>query len=73
MWKQGQIKVNGTTVDFVIKVFEEGSEFGINNGRISKLEHQDWEQGVGKLRQRLGYKASHRNRQRSLKQNFKEI
>ncbi len=37
MWKQGQIKVRGTTVDFVIKVFEEGSDFGINGGRISKL------------------------------------
>lgn len=37
MWKQGQIKVNGTTVDFVIKVFEKSSEFGINGGRISKL------------------------------------
>ena len=38
MWKQGQIKLRGTTVDFVIKVFEEGSDFGINGGRISKLQ-----------------------------------
>ena len=38
MWKQGQIKVKGTTVNFMIKVFEEGSEFGINGGRISKLQ-----------------------------------
>ena len=37
MWKQGQIKVKGTTVNFFIKVFEEGSDFGINGGRISKL------------------------------------
>lgn len=33
MWTKGTID----GYDFWIKYFEEGSEFGINNGRISKL------------------------------------
>ena len=37
MWKQGNIKVGGSTIGYWVKSFEEGSQFGINNGRISKL------------------------------------
>ena len=37
MWKQGSIKVGGSTISYWIKSFEEGSQFGIDKGRISKL------------------------------------
>jgi hypothetical protein len=37
MWKQGRIKVGGSTISYWIKSFEEGSQFGIDKGRISKL------------------------------------
>lgn len=37
MWKQGGIRVNKSKFLYSIKVFEEGSSFGINGGKISKL------------------------------------
>lgn len=37
MWKQGTIEVNGKQYEYCIKQYDEGSEFGINGGRISKL------------------------------------
>jgi len=37
MWNQGNIKVGGSTINYWVKSFEEGSQFGIENGRISKL------------------------------------
>ena len=37
MWKQGSIKVGRSTIIYWVKSFEEGSQFGIDNGRISKL------------------------------------
>lgn len=37
MWKQGSIKVGGSTISYWVKSFEEGSQFGIDKGRISKL------------------------------------
>jgi len=37
MWKQGSIKVGGSTISYWIKSFEEESQFGIDKGRISKL------------------------------------
>lgn len=42
MWKQGAIGIIGangkkTCITFWAKVYEEGSEFGINGGKISKL------------------------------------
>jgi len=39
MWKQGQIAapISNTIYTYWAKVYEEGSEFGINQGRISKL------------------------------------
>ena len=37
MWSKGIIEVDGTEVTYEVKHFEEGSEFGIAGGRISKL------------------------------------
>jgi len=38
-WLQGEVTTgNGTVYTFCAKVFEEGSDYGINNGKISKLE-----------------------------------
>ncbi len=37
MWKEGSIKVHESVFHYWIKVFEEGSEFGIEGGKISKL------------------------------------
>lgn len=37
MWKHGIIEMNGTRYTYEMKHFEEGSIFGINEGRISKL------------------------------------
>ena len=38
MWSKGTIEVDGTEVTYEVKHFEEGSDFGIDGGRISKLE-----------------------------------
>lgn len=37
MWKEGSIKVNREIFHYWMKQFEEGSEWGIEGGRISKL------------------------------------
>ena len=37
MWKEGSIKVNGEVFHYWMKQYDEGSEFGIDGGRISKL------------------------------------
>ena len=37
MWKEGSIKVNGEIFHYWMKQYEEGSEWGIEGGRISKL------------------------------------
>jgi len=37
MWKNGIIEIEGNKVEYFAKIFDEGSIFGINNGRISKL------------------------------------
>lgn len=37
MWKEGTVSVNGEIFHYWMKQYEEGSEFGINGGRISKL------------------------------------
>ena len=37
MWHEGYVKVNGEEVSYQVKSYDEGSEFGINEGRISKL------------------------------------
>lgn len=37
MWKEGSIKVNRDIFHYWIKQYEEGSEWGIEGGRISKL------------------------------------
>ena len=38
MWKHGKFKINGIIYQWCAKVYDEPSEFGINNGRVSKLE-----------------------------------
>ena len=38
MWTNGVIKIDKTNVTFSVKHFEEPSEFGIDEGCISKLE-----------------------------------
>lgn len=37
MWKEGSLKVNGSIFHYYIKVYEVGSEWGIDGGRASKL------------------------------------
>lgn len=37
MWKEGRFNIDGVKFFYSAKVFECGSEFGINGGRISKL------------------------------------
>lgn len=37
MWKEGSIRVHGDIFHYWMKQYDEGSEWGINNGRISKL------------------------------------
>ena len=38
MWSKGNIEIDGAKVEYWVKHFEEGSEFGIDGGKISKLE-----------------------------------
>ena len=38
MWSKGEIKIEGIRVQYWVKHYEEGSKFGIDGGRISKLE-----------------------------------
>ena len=37
MWKEGSIKVNGEIFHYWMKRYEEDSQWGIEDGRISKL------------------------------------
>ena len=37
MWKEGVLKVRNSVFKFSVKHFDEGSQYGIENGRISKL------------------------------------
>ena len=37
MWKEGSLRVNGDIFHYWMKQYNEGSERGINGGRISKL------------------------------------
>lgn len=37
MWTTGNILVKGKVVAYTVKHFEEGSDFGIDGGKISKL------------------------------------
>ena len=37
MWKEGALKVRNSIFKFSVKHFDEGSQYGIENGRISKL------------------------------------
>ncbi len=37
MWKEGSIKVNGEIFHYWMKVYETGSQWGIDEGKVSKL------------------------------------
>lgn len=37
MWREGSIKVHNSIIHYWVKCYENGSEFGIDKGRISKL------------------------------------
>jgi hypothetical protein len=37
MWKEGNLKIHDSIFHYWMKVYEEGSQFGIDGGRISKL------------------------------------
>ena len=37
MWKEGSIRVNGEVFHYWMKRYENGSKWGIEGGRISKL------------------------------------
>lgn len=38
MWNRGMIEENGNRYYYEVKHYEEGSEYGIKGGRISKLQ-----------------------------------
>ena len=37
MWSEGSIKLGSDIFHYWVKHYDEGSQYGINNGRISKL------------------------------------
>ena len=37
MWKEGSLKINESVFHYWMKVYEEGSQFGIDGGKVSKL------------------------------------
>ena len=37
MWKEGSLKINESVFHYWIKEYEEGSQFGIDGGKVSKL------------------------------------
>ena len=37
MWKEGSVRVNHSIFHYWVKVYETGSEFGIDGGKVSKL------------------------------------
>jgi hypothetical protein len=37
MWKEGSLKIGNSIFHYWLKVYETGSEFGIDGGKVSKL------------------------------------
>ena len=37
MWKEGSLKINESVFHYWMKVYEKGSQFGIDGGKVSKL------------------------------------
>ena len=37
LWREGALKVKNTSFHYWAKVYDEGSEYGIDGGRVSKL------------------------------------
>lgn len=47
MWTKGAIRINGKNIFYCVKHFEEPSEdYGINGGRISKMELREDNEAV---------------------------
>ena len=46
MWIDGRIEVRGITFHYWAKVYDEGSVYGINKGRISKLSIRNEKTGA---------------------------
>lgn len=46
MWKKVGIRVNGTEYIACMKRYDEGSEYGIEGGRISKLQVKEGDKTV---------------------------
>jgi len=38
LWKEGALRVYGSSYHYWAKVYDEGSQYGINGGHVSKLE-----------------------------------
>lgn len=38
MWHEGKFEIDGVFLEYSTKVYDEPSKYGINGGRISKLE-----------------------------------
>ena len=45
MWTLGEIQIGKKTISYQVKHYEEGSPFGIEGGKISKLWLMDKESG----------------------------
>ena len=37
MWKEGSLKVNNSVFHYWMKVYDTGSKFGVDGGKVSKL------------------------------------
>ena len=46
LWMRGRILTEYGDYEFTAKVYDEGSGYGINNGRVSKLELKDFEGNI---------------------------
>ena len=44
MWKEGGFDYQGSTISYVAKVYDVTSEFGIDNGRVIKLDLRNGDQ-----------------------------
>lgn len=71
-WNDGRLQIAGCTFRFWIKRFDEGSEFGIEGGRISKLTIKNERTGKGRLT-RSAFSFAKIEREARLLEKAKEI
>lgn len=69
MWSKGILEIDGVKVEYQVKHFEEGSVFGIDEGKVSKLfcyigrkeiisyDRGDWDKKPTTAVSRKAYKA----------------